>query len=222
MFKTTEKDLKAIEAFFESLTSFLMPEGVEVKQHFPWEQAAKDFDQALEDYSETLKTFVEPLSEEKKTTEEIKDQPLKVAKLYISTKEIAARLGITDSRSIVVADVQNNNSSDSSVELTVFIDSTAKQDLESAIEISNVFDGISNLRRQTLLKPECNTACKYKTTIDLLNEKLNDLLNQRDVMSYTYGDLLHNAGDLQNNFANLIKKIRSLEKTIEVLLEDSK
>lgn len=216
MFKTTEKDLEAIGTFFTALASSLLPEGIEVKQQFPWEQFAKDYDEAIE------KMLDEAFDGVKEPTAETKDQPLRAAKLYISTEEIAARLGIAESRSVVVADVQNNNTSDSSVELTVFIDSTAKQDLESAIEISNVFDGISNLRRQTLLKPECNEACKYKTTINLLNEKLNDLLNQRDVMSYTYGDLLYNKGELQNNFANLIKKIRSLEKTIEVLSEDNK
>lgn len=216
MFKTTEKDLEAIGTFFTALASSLLPEGIEVKQQFPWGQFAKDYDEAIE------KMLDETFDGAKEPTTETKDQPLKAAKLYISTEEIATRLGIADSRSIVVADVKNNNSSDSSVELTVFIDSTAKQDLESAIEISNVFDGTSNLRRQTLLKPECNESCKYKTTINLLNEKLNDLLNQRDVMSYTYGDLLYNKGELQNNFAKLIKKIRSLEKTIEILSEDNK
>lgn len=216
MFKTTEKDLDAIGTFFTALASSLLPEGVEVKQQFPWEQAAKNYDEAIK------KILDETFDGTKEATAETKDQPLRAAKLYISTEEIAARLGIAESRSVVVADVQNNNTSDSSVELTVFIDSTAKQDLESAVEISDLFDGINNLRRQTLLKPKCNTACKYKTTIDLLNEKLNDLLNQRDVMHYTYGDLLYSAGELQNNFANLITKISSLEKTIEVLSEDNK
>lgn len=216
MLKTTEKDLEAIGTFFTALASSLLPDDVEFNQQFPWEQPAQK-------YGDILQEFVSGAFAKDIKDEEVQDQPLRAAKLYISTEEIAARLGIAEPRSIVVADVQNNNTSDSSVvELTVFIDSTAKQDLESTIEISNVFDGINNLRRQTLLKPECNTACKYKTTIDLLNEKLNDLLNQRDVMNYTYGDLLFNAGELQNNFANLIKKIRSLEKTIEVLSEDNK
>lgn len=220
MFKTTEKDLEAIGTFFTALASSLLPEGTEVKQQFPWERVAKDYDEAIE------KMLDEAFDGTKESIAETKDQSLRAAKLYISTEEIAKRLGIANSGSIVVADVENNNTSDSSVVLTVFVDSTAKQDLESAVEISDLLEGAGNLRRQTFTPPQCNTACQYTTAIDLLNEKLAELLNQRDLLNYTYGDSLHNTDDskisvAQYNFANVVKKIKALETTIKVLSEDN-
>lgn len=216
MFKTTEQDLKAIGDFFEQFAQALVPEGVEVKQQFPWSQAAQEVEDIIN----------ESFTQAREMVAKKDNQTLKAAKLYISRAEIAKRLGIKNEGSIVVTDVQNNNTSDSSVELTVFIDSTAKQDLESAVEIADLIDGnTQNLRRQTFTKPECNAACKYKTVVDQLNEALHDALNERDVLLAVYGDGVHIPEGLkdtdpiskvQYDFKNVKKNIDALTRVIEI------